>query len=42
MLECVSEYDFLLPFDMEVLKGQIVHEIPELIRNIQYFSGNVA
>ena len=35
LLDCVSEYDLLLPSDIKVLKGKTVHKINGLIRNIQ-------
>ena len=36
LLDCLSVYDLLLPFDMKVLKAKTVHKINGLIRDIQY------
>ena len=36
LLDCLSVYNFLLPFTMKLLKAKTVHEINGLIRDIQY------
>ena len=36
LLDCLSVYNFLLPFTIKLLKAKTVHEINGLIRDIQY------